>query len=83
MNYLNAVFWDYPKFTEKKYLKNYIKQNIDSEIYYWIMQRFIEHGRVVDTLDYFNLLEVAKSLKRLKINSYNRRKWERIIEVYA
>jgi len=81
-NHLKAVFWDYPEFIEMKYLKNYISKNKSNESFFWIMQRFIEHGRVVDTLNYFNLLEIAKNIHLLKLSPYNRKKWSRIIEVY-
>ena len=83
MNCLKAVFWDYPEFIEMKYLKNYISKNKSNESYFWIMQRFIEHGRVVDALNYFNLSEIAENIQKLKISPYNRKKWSRIIEVYS
>lgn len=82
MNYLKAVFWDYPKFIRSKYLKDYISKNKNNESYFWIMQRFIEHGRVVDTLKYFKLSEINRNIKKLKLSSYNRKKWSRIIEIY-
>jgi hypothetical protein len=82
MNYLRAVFWDYPKFIKMKYLKDYINKNKNNKGYFWIMQRFIEHGRVVDTLTFFGLQEISKNLQELKISPYNRKKWSRIIEVY-
>jgi hypothetical protein len=82
LNYLQVVFWDYPKFIDTNYLKDFIGKNKDNDSYFWAMQRFIEHGRVVDTLDYFNLSEIKKSLSTLKISHYNKKKWNRIIEVY-
>ena len=83
MNYLNAVFWDYPRLTKRENLKKYIEENKGMDVYFWILRRFIENGRVVDTLDYFNLLEISAGLKKMKLSSYNQKKWNRIIEVYA
>ncbi len=54
MNYLNSVFWDYPKFKNERYLKKFIKKK-DSDIYIWMLRRFIENGRVIDTFKYFKI----------------------------
>lgn len=82
MNYLNAVFWDYPRFTDKQYLKKFLRENKKKDIYFWVMQRFVEHGRVVDAMDYFKIKEISTNINRLKLSTYSRKKWERLIEVY-
>jgi hypothetical protein len=83
MNYLKAVFWDYPTFTEEKGLRNYLQQSQGKASRRWIMSRFLEHGRVIDTLQYFTLDEIKENLPDLKISTYIRLKWSRIIEVYG
>jgi hypothetical protein len=79
MNYLKAVFWDYLQFTEKDDFKLSFKDNIGSNIYRWIMSRFLEHGRV----KYFNLLEITEQSPKLKLSSSTYKKWLRLIEVYG
>jgi hypothetical protein len=49
MNYLKAVFWDYPQFTNARFLLRTLKDNKNKGIYNWISARFLEHGRAVDT----------------------------------
>lgn len=83
MNYLKAVFWDYPQFNEEESLKNYLKQTQGKSLRMWIMSRFLEHGRVIDTLRYFTINEIKENLPDLKLNKYIRLKWNRIIEVYS
>jgi hypothetical protein len=47
------------------------------------MTRFLEHGRVVDTLKYFTINEIKENLPNLKLNEYSLLKWKRIIEIYG
>ena len=82
MNYLKAVFWDYPKFTNKKYLKKYLLKNKNKTSYKWILYRFLENGRAVDTFSYFKKEEIVKLLPELKLSEYSFKKWKRIMEVY-
>jgi len=82
MDYLNAVFWDYPRFTDGKCLKKYIKQNKCNDGYKWVLGRFLEHGRVVDTFKYFSISEIADLLPLLKLSDYSLKKWKRMIQVY-
>lgn len=83
MNYLNAVFWDYPQFADEEALKTCLKEKAGSTLCRWIMTRFLEHGRVVDTLAYFKLEEIAQSFPTLRPSPYAKKKWRRILEVYG
>jgi hypothetical protein len=80
---LQAVFWDYPKFLDKNYLDSYLRDNRDSDVVKWIMARFLEHGRVVDALAFFDISEIAAQLPSLKLSEYAAKKWQRMVEVYA
>ncbi len=82
MNYLKAVFWEYPKFTNEKYLKKFLKKNKNTDSYKCVLCRFLEYGRVVDTFRYFKKEEIVKFFSRLKISKYSIKKWKRIMEVY-
>jgi len=83
MNYLKAVFWDYPEFTNLHNLKKLIGDNKNKSSYFWAMTRFLEHGRVVDTLHFFTIKEISGNIKKLKLSSYSAKKWRRLIEVYG
>lgn len=83
MNYLKAVFWDYPQFTEREALMFHLKDKSGSNLYLWFMKRFLEYGRVVDVLSYFKIEEIAEYLPKLQITSYASKKWRRLIEVYG
>jgi hypothetical protein len=83
MNYLKAVFWDYPQFTEEEAVKSSLKENKGSNSYLWIMSRFLEHGRVVDSFRFFKLQEIAEFLPKLRLTSYTLKKWQRLIEIYG
>ena len=82
MNYLNAVFWDYPQFTDREQLSKFLREKPGSGAYLWAMRRFLEHGRAVDTMDFFQIEEISRSLPKLKLTPACRKKWKRIIEVY-
>lgn len=49
----------------------------------WIMSRFLEHGRVVDSFKYFTITELAENIPKLKLSSYTLKKWKRMIELYG
>jgi hypothetical protein len=83
MNYLKAVFWDNPQFAEEKSLRKHLKQKQEKSLYMWIMYRFLEHGRVVDTLKYFTINEIAENIPKLSLTSYTLKKWKRMIELYG
>ncbi len=83
MNYLKAVFWDYPQFTDEDKLRNYLKKKNKESLHMWIMSRFLEYGRVVDTLKYFTINEIAENIPKLSLTSYTLKKWKRMIELYG
>ena len=83
MNYLKAVFWDYPQFTEEDAVKLSLKENKGSAFYLWIMNRFLEHGRVVDSFRFFKPHEITEHLPKLRLTSYSLKKWQRLIEIYG
>ena len=83
MNYLKAVFWDYPQFADEEGLRNFLQQAQGTSPRRWIMSRFLEYGRVVDTLRYFTINEIKETLPDLKLTQYIRLKWNRIIDVYS
>jgi hypothetical protein len=79
---LQAIFWDYPRFTDENYLIQFLKNNRDEKKYIWILQRFLEYGRVIDTLKIFSIEEITSYLQKLKLTEYSLKKWQRLIEVY-
>ncbi len=83
MNYLNAVFWDYPEFTDPDTIRRHLLKQGNQRLRRWLLERFLEYGRVVDTLLYFPLDTISQELTRLKLTPYTYRKWKRIIEVYG
>lgn len=83
MNYLKAVFWDYPQFTEEEGLRDFLKQKQEKSLRMWIMSRFLEYGRVVDTLKYFTIDEIAEKLPKLKLSDYTLKKWKRMVDIYG
>ena len=80
---LMAVFWEYPKFRDENYLKQYLESKKGKSAYYWVMYRFLEYGRVVDTFSLFDIKEISQSLSKLKLSPHALKKWKRMIEVYA
>ncbi|MCX7698885.1 MAG: hypothetical protein N2114_05415, partial [Candidatus Goldbacteria bacterium] len=70
---LKAVFWNYPELTEPNNLKKLLKENNDEERE-WILQRFMEHGRVVDTINYFGVETIAEKIKRLRLTPYTKKR---------
>ena len=83
MNYLKAVFWDYPELTNEETIRTFLKEKANSNLYLWVMRRMFEYGRVVDTFKFFKIDEIAEHLPKLRLSSYNLKKWERLIEVYG
>lgn len=83
MNYLRAVFWDYPWLASPSELKAFIESHkTHPRVYRWLLRRFLENGRAVDTLRYFAIQEIAACLHDSGLTEYTRKKWQRIIEVY-
>jgi hypothetical protein len=83
MNYLKAAFWDYPQFTEEAALRSCLQERRDTSLYFWLMRRFLEYARVVDTLKFFAIDEIAGQLSKLKLRPYTRKKWTRMVEIYG
>ncbi len=81
MNLLNAVFWDYPQYTHHEYLYENIRKSSDKRR--WIMKRFLERARVVDTWQFFTMSEISANLAELNLSPAAYKKWKRMIEVYG
>ena len=85
MNYLKGVFWEYPHFQEEDYLTQVLQKGRkqgDSSLVQWMMVRFLEYGRAVDTLKFFSIDEIAMNWSHLRLSQYTKEKWSRLIEVY-
>lgn len=63
---LDAVFWDYPKFRDEVFLRDYLKRNHGNSGYQWAMTRFLEHGRVADAFMLFSISEIATYFRQLR-----------------
>ncbi len=83
MIFLKAAFWDYPQFTEEATLRSCLQERKNTSLYFWLMSRFLEYARVVDTLKFFTIGEIAGQLPRLKLRPYTRTKWTRMVEIYG
>lgn len=83
MNYLKAAFWDYPQFTEEATLRSCLLERKNTSLYFWLMVRFLEYARVVDTFKFFPIDEIAGRLPKLKLRPYTLKKWTRMVEVYG
>ena len=85
MNYLKAVFWEYPQFAREEGISQTLKRarrQRDLELVRWMMRKFLEYGRAVDTLRFFSIEEIAEHLRELRLSPYTRKKWQRLVEVY-
>ena len=83
---LDAIFWDLPQIKRKETFKKYIekiKENKNSPEYKWVLSRFLEYGRVKDTLMLFSFEEIKKMLNELKLSGYTQKKWRRLLDVYG
>ncbi|MCP5106669.1 MAG: hypothetical protein GY950_25015 [bacterium] len=80
---LMAVFWDYPKFRDENYLKQYLNGKKGKSGYYWVMNRFLEYGRIVDTFSLFDITDISENLSQLKLSPHALKRWKRMIEVYG
>jgi hypothetical protein len=45
------------------------------------MSRFLEYGRVVDTIKIFSLEEIKENIDKVKISERSKKKWKRILEL--
>jgi len=83
MTRLDAVFWDRPDLSTERSFKAFLSKSRGGGAYTWILSRFLEHGRAVDTLKYFSISEIKEALSSLKLTGYTNRKWKRLIEIYT
>lgn len=81
VNMLNSVFWDYPQYTDPETLRNLIQKSPDKRR--WVLKRFLERARVVDTWKFFSMREIADAIHELNLSPYALKKWTRMIEVYG
>ncbi|NOX89167.1 MAG: hypothetical protein GXO77_09075 [Calditrichaeota bacterium] len=82
-NFLKAVFWEYPQFRKEDILlkKSRLKKDID--LLRWLMIRFLENGRVADTIKYFSMDEIAQHLPQLRLSCQKRKEWSGLTELYC
>lgn len=80
---LESVFWDHPEFTSEEAVRAFLERNADGPDRVWMLARFLEHGRFVDTVLFFSLREIRDSLPLLRLSPDVRRKWNRFLEIYA
>ncbi len=83
VNMLKAVFWDYPQFTDEEYLREALHENEHGFMFQWILSRFLQRARVVDTFKYFSINSIATHLSSLQLPPSTRKKWLRLVEVYG
>jgi len=83
MNPLWGVFWDYPELTNPEHLRQCLQDAENASLRRWVLHRFLEHGRVVDTFSFFSIEFIALELPKLSLQPYTRKKWKRLVEVYA
>jgi hypothetical protein len=80
---LESVFWDHPEFANEPGVRGFLAANPDTADRVWMLTRFLEHGRFVDTVLFFTLGEIREKLPQVRISDVNRRKWARFLDVYA
>lgn len=83
MDCLKAVFWDYPQFTNRQLIRQILQDEENQQLRSWLLQRFLEHGRAVDTFEFFSPEVIARELPGLKLRPYTSKKWKRLVEIYA
>ncbi|MBW2023726.1 MAG: hypothetical protein JRI51_12995 [Deltaproteobacteria bacterium] len=64
-------------------LKEIVRSGWEDAIYRWVLKRFMEYGRVVDTFKFFSVNEIARALEDLPLSPYAKEKWHRMIEIYG
>jgi hypothetical protein len=83
VKYLDAVFWDYPEFTDPATIRWHLDKQGNQGVRRWLLTRLLEHGRVVDTLAFFPLKTISAELSDLNLRPYTHKKWTRILDVYG
>ena len=82
-NPLKGVFWDYPELMNESVLEKKIKEARASTLqdaFRWYLARFLERGRIADTLKYFRPDEIRRSISSLKISPRALAKWAEVLE---
>jgi len=85
-NPLKAIFWDYPELTDEAALGRKIQEARDSSVqdaFRWYLARFLERGRVADTLRFFRLEEIRRVMPSLRISLRAAAKWAGILTGYG
>jgi hypothetical protein len=80
---LEAVFWDYPQYNNEEVVRRTLAEKRGTPVHDWMLARFLEHGRAVDSMALFPMQEIASALPRMPISDRARRKWSRLVEVYG
>lgn len=86
MKNLQAVFWDYPQWTDARALSlrvETLRREGNAREHRWFLVRFLEHARVRDALQYFRIEEIEELLPTLRLRPATRKKWERLVEIYG
>lgn len=76
------MFLDYPELTNPQPLRQRLQQAGKPQLRQWILTRFLEYGRVVDTFAFFSLETIMQEFSHLQLTLYTSKKWKRMIEVY-
>jgi prevent-host-death family protein len=81
-NPLKAIFWDYPELTDDAALGLKIQEARVSPVqdaFRWYLARFLERGRMEDTLRFFRLEEIRRIAPSLRISLRAAAKWAGIL----
>ncbi|MBI5645321.1 MAG: hypothetical protein HY962_00185 [Ignavibacteriae bacterium] len=81
-NYLIPLFWDQPQFRDAEKLRQVLLSG-DASLRRWILLRFLQYARVKETFVWFTLDEIREVVPDLPARSADRKKWERLLEVYG
>jgi hypothetical protein len=81
-NHLKSVFWDYPHLQAEGKVKELILSKEKSS-FEWVLYRFLEYARVIDTFNFFSIDEIKDNIDKLKLKDETRKKWNRLIQVYG
>lgn len=79
---LKVVFWDYKELQDPEAIRHFFEKSSESG-QLWVLHRFLEHGRVVDTFAFFHPSIIKLQLHKLRLRPYTLKKWERILDIYG
>jgi hypothetical protein len=71
MNCLKAIFWDYPELTDPDEIRRILMDERSQRVRRWLLKRFLEHGRVMDTLLFFRLDTISNDLDLFSLQQVN------------